>query len=67
MTSMTSIMLGQLKNHVQKVLRQIKNDPSINIVECTFALNFRKDAKDILKKATALDDKGITHEVTIEI
>lgn len=67
MTSMTSIMLGQLKNHVQKVLRAYHNDPTINVVECTFALNFRKDAKDILKKATAVDDKGKTYEVTIEI
>lgn len=67
MSSMTSIMLGQLKNHVQKVLRAYHKDPSITVVECTFALNFRKDAKDILKKATAIDDKGKTYEVTIEI
>jgi len=67
MSSMTSIMLGQLKNHVQKVLRAYHNDQTINIVECTFNLNFRKDAKDILKKATAIDDKGKTYEVTIEI
>lgn len=67
MSSMTSLMLGQLKNHVQKVLRAHHKDPSINVVECTFALNFNKDAKDILKKATAIDDKGKTYEVTIEI
>lgn len=67
MTSMTTIMLGQLKNHVQKVLRNAYNDQTIVIVECTFALNFRKDAKDILKKATAIDEKGKGYEVTLDI
>jgi len=66
MSTMTTIMLGQLKSHVQKILRTAKNDPQLIIVECTFSLNFRKDAKNILNKATALDDKGIYHEVQID-
>lgn len=65
--SMTTIMLGQLKNHVQKTIRNHKKDQTINILECEFALDFRKDAPTLLKKTTAHCDKGITYEIVLDI
>jgi hypothetical protein len=67
MSSMTGILLGQLKSHVQKVLRAAKNDGTIVIVECDFCLDFRKDAPQLLKKTVAYDDKGIRHEISLDI
>ena len=65
--SMTTIMLGQLKNHVQKTIRTHKNDQTINIVECEFSLDFRKDAQTLLKKTTAYCDKGIKYEIVLDL
>jgi hypothetical protein len=66
-TSMTTIMLGQLKNHVQKVIRNHKNDQSIVIVDCDFSLDFRKDCKNLLKKTTAWDSNGVKYEIVLDL
>lgn len=65
MSSMTTIMLGQLKNHVQKTLRAEKNDQSIIVTECHFVLNFEKGAKQLLKETTAIDSNGNKHPLNL--
>ena len=65
MSTMTTIMLGQLKNHVQKTLRAEKNDQSIIVTECHFILDFEKGAKQLLKHTIATDSKGNKHPLNL--